>query len=380
MVKKAGAPIGGEALSAGTKHQQCGARAKAGDLLLPLGLQRSRANDEHALDALAPRQQFAGGDGLDGFAEPHVVGEQRPFAEGEMHGPEALVGQQRMGQDVEARTAGGDVGGEGRLRFTALTLAPRPLQPRLKMTGNANLCACCLRRLRPGGEHALDGVRRRRQRAIGAQPRSQPIAGLGQRRFGGAQRPDERRGRRAAPVEKNLDARASFLARRAKCPRLTASQRRQHALDVLACPERVHSVVDAAAGVRQPTEASDLHVVTAAAGRADAKIAKKTAIRLDGDDIENSVRPRQRRRPISSSSLVAQPETGLRSSAAAALLLRVRLPDLAREGRLSAVAFFAISCSMLLVDKIEQKSPCVPEAFSMACWEKRGDQAFDSHH
>ena len=39
----------------------------------------------------------------------------------------ALIGQQRMGQDVERLVAGGNFGGKGGSRFDALALAPRPL-------------------------------------------------------------------------------------------------------------------------------------------------------------------------------------------------------------------------------------------------------------
>jgi hypothetical protein len=105
--------IGREPLGAWSEHEAGPAGAEAGDLLFPFRLQRRRADDEDPLDALAPRQQLAAGDGLDGLAERHVVGEQSALAEGEMHRSVALIRQQRMGQDVERRAAGGNIGGEG---------------------------------------------------------------------------------------------------------------------------------------------------------------------------------------------------------------------------------------------------------------------------
>ena len=54
---------------------------------------------------LRRRQQLAGRDGLDGLAEAHLVGEQRALAERQMQHALALVGQQRMVQQVEAAAA-----------------------------------------------------------------------------------------------------------------------------------------------------------------------------------------------------------------------------------------------------------------------------------
>ena len=53
-------------------------------------------------DALAAGQELAGRDRLDRLAEAHLVGQQRALAESEMQHAFALVGQQRMAQQVEA--------------------------------------------------------------------------------------------------------------------------------------------------------------------------------------------------------------------------------------------------------------------------------------
>jgi len=55
---------------------------EARDLLLPFRFDRSGGDDKHALDALRPRQNFAGGDGLDGLAEAHLVGQERALVKG----------------------------------------------------------------------------------------------------------------------------------------------------------------------------------------------------------------------------------------------------------------------------------------------------------
>ena len=71
------------------------------------------------------RQELARGDGLDGLAEAHLVGEQRAFAEGEMQHAFALIGQQRMVQHIEAGSAGPDLGEERRARLVARALPAR---------------------------------------------------------------------------------------------------------------------------------------------------------------------------------------------------------------------------------------------------------------
>lgn len=151
--------IGREALGARSEHEPGRAGAEAGDLLFPFRLQRRRANDEDPLDAFAPRQQLAAGDGLDGLAEPHVVGEQSALAESEVHRALALIRQQRMGEDVERRAAGGDIGGEGGRRLEPLASAPRPLQPGSEMAGDSDGRANGGRRLRQGRRQLLDPLR-----------------------------------------------------------------------------------------------------------------------------------------------------------------------------------------------------------------------------
>ena len=52
------------------------------DLFLPLGLERGGGDDQAAAGFAEVVEQGAGGDGLDGFAETHLIGEQGALAKG----------------------------------------------------------------------------------------------------------------------------------------------------------------------------------------------------------------------------------------------------------------------------------------------------------
>src|SRR5262249_53231397 len=55
--------------------------ASAGEtpnLALPLVFERGRADHQYPCDAEMPRQNFHGGDGLDGLAQSHIVADQCP--------------------------------------------------------------------------------------------------------------------------------------------------------------------------------------------------------------------------------------------------------------------------------------------------------------
>ena len=64
------------------------------DLLLPLVLQRRRRDDQHALNAGNPGEDLGGGDGLDGLAQPHVVGDQAAAPLGGRQRADPLVVEQ----------------------------------------------------------------------------------------------------------------------------------------------------------------------------------------------------------------------------------------------------------------------------------------------
>ena len=65
------------------------------NLLLPFGLQRGGRDDQHAVGLAEPVQQGAGGNGLDGLAQPHFIGQQRAFGEGEVQHPLTLIRKER---------------------------------------------------------------------------------------------------------------------------------------------------------------------------------------------------------------------------------------------------------------------------------------------
>ena len=119
-----------------------------------------------------------------------------------------------------------------------------------------------------------------------SQGRSQS-AGLGQRRRVALRGPGEGRLWFAAAIEEYFESRTADRRRGAKRPRLAALERRQRSFDMLACSEPVHAVVDAAAGVRKAVEASDLHLVAAAARRADFEIAEKPTVRVKRDYVRD---------------------------------------------------------------------------------------------
>ena len=100
---------------------------KTQDLAAPLGFDRRGADDEDLADARFPREQLGNADGLNGLAEPHVIGEDR--APGSRREGDAvqlvrqeLDFQQRLAQRVGLRIAPdiGSRGGDALLQETRL--------------------------------------------------------------------------------------------------------------------------------------------------------------------------------------------------------------------------------------------------------------------
>ena len=87
--------IAPEAFPPGAEHELVAEARETLDLLLPFGLERGRRDDQHAGSLAEPVQQRAGGDGLDGLAQPHLVGQQRALGEGQVQHAFALVWVQR---------------------------------------------------------------------------------------------------------------------------------------------------------------------------------------------------------------------------------------------------------------------------------------------
>ena len=92
---RTGGVVGFEALAAGAEDELIGEVGEALDLLFPLGFERGGRDDENAPGLAETMQQRAGGDGLDGFAEAHFVGEERALGEGEVQHAVALIGEER---------------------------------------------------------------------------------------------------------------------------------------------------------------------------------------------------------------------------------------------------------------------------------------------
>ena len=234
------------------------------DLLLPFRLQRRRRHHQHPLDAVQLAQQGAGGDGLRGLAEPHVVGKQRPFAEREVQHAFGLVRQERtLEQAVQRPAAGLQI----RLETGAGALPSHRrlpgFQPVFQAAGNAEAILAGTRRVperpeRPG-------------RAAAQVPVQPPDLGGERRVFARHPGGDHHARLPIALPEKDLDA----IAR----PALPADADAPHrALDVLAGAEAVGGEVTAPAGVDPLLERSDLHHVAAAARRRHPVVAERTTV------------------------------------------------------------------------------------------------------
>ncbi len=74
--EKRGPGIGPKPRLSAAEHELVGQRREALDLFLPLGLQRGRRHHQHPLDLPQAVQQRAGGDGLNGLAQTHFVGQK----------------------------------------------------------------------------------------------------------------------------------------------------------------------------------------------------------------------------------------------------------------------------------------------------------------
>ena len=82
--RRVGGGVMGEAGEPAAVDDPLGEGGEAADLFLPFSLERGGGDDEHAAGAAEAVEKGAGGDGLDGLAEAHLVGEERAFGEGEV--------------------------------------------------------------------------------------------------------------------------------------------------------------------------------------------------------------------------------------------------------------------------------------------------------
>src|SRR5262249_46014827 len=103
------------------------------DLRLPFRLHGCRGNDKHASDALFSCENLAGGKGLDGLAEPHLVGQKRTLMESQMRCTFALIGQERQLDEIEAGIGRGKSGEKFLPRLLARGEPPLALDPGTEM-------------------------------------------------------------------------------------------------------------------------------------------------------------------------------------------------------------------------------------------------------
>ena len=246
--EECGLAVGGKARRPGPEHGARRAVGEARDLLLPFRLERGRAHHQHTLDALAAGQELAGGDRLDGLAEAHLVGQQRPLAECKMQHAFALIGQQRVAQQIEARGTVLDLREECRARLLARALPAQPIKPRREMARHPNPAADVGGRNAPSGNERLDLARIARKGAIRSDERSEPAARR-IRMAAVARGPHQCRRCGAATIQEDLDARIAPGSGLTERLGVALAQRREHALDMLAGPKAVGAMIDTAAGI-----------------------------------------------------------------------------------------------------------------------------------
>ena len=266
------APVGGEPRGVAAEHDGRGEVGELGDLLLPLGFQRRGRDHEDALDSAQAPQQRAGGDGLDGLPETHVVGKEHALPEREVERSLDLVRQERLFEKVErsaARLEGG---------LEAGAFAP-PSDRRLAGVDPG---------LERAGEPKALGVGARHARAA----HRAPCAKSGADCASAARPPARKRDPRARSLRAPSSAPPGRRVRRRKISmrpldsgpfRCPASRRRAARLSRRWCrtpsmclqvPRRLVRWSPAPARIDVGAERTDLHRVAAAARRGDPVVAE----------------------------------------------------------------------------------------------------------
>ena len=114
--KKTVVAVLGRPLLGAAQHELAAATAEAFDFNAPLGFQRRRADHQYLGDRGMTRQQFGNADALDGFSQPHVIGQDRPpDADGKGDAIQ-LVGEQLGLQQIPCEAGGGPGPCESRQR------------------------------------------------------------------------------------------------------------------------------------------------------------------------------------------------------------------------------------------------------------------------
>ncbi len=275
------------------------------DLLLPFGLERRRRDHQRALGLAQPLQEGARGDGLNGLAEAHFVGQQSALGEGQVQHPFSLVREKRHLGLVRRPFAA--------LHFQlvfvpelfALGHPAAVLHPGRHVLRNANLRQLGFAQLLQGREGRLR--RTVRQPALGVEP--PPHRARQSLLF--IQHPQ----RVGSRIHAHLDARGTALPHPGKQLAKARLQMQQHCLDVLASAQAVDAKIHAVAGEVALAQVADFNRVSHPAGRLHAEVREDRMRRVGVGDAERLLaRPEPapvdfiggRRRLISSASVVRQ--------------------------------------------------------------------------
>lgn len=222
-------------------------------------------------------QQRAGRDRLNGFAEPHFVRQQRPLRKSEVQHPFPLIREERHRRFLRGPFAA--------LHFEFVLMPEAPalrhqsaiLQPRFDLLRNPEPGQASLTQppqlLHRSFRFGLD------QQAIRAKPFAH-----GRRKLGPVMAHPQRASSR---VQRNLDAAGSLFFSRFEKLFLARMQMQPHRLDMLAKPESVNAKIDAGATILARAQVTNLHGVTLAAGRIDAKIGED---RVRGRGVDDATR------------------------------------------------------------------------------------------
>jgi hypothetical protein len=167
----------------------------------------------------------------------------------------ALVRQQGQLHEVEARLAALDVADKLRAGLPPRSPARLPLEPWAEMARYAQRAPYLGRGKLPGSYQSCDLARSGVEFSVGVQEGAEPAvdhAGAeSSRRLSTAtgSRPQKRRLRRLATVEKNLHACAAGRGSLVECRGTLPAQGRNDTFDMLASAELVDAMIDAAARV-----------------------------------------------------------------------------------------------------------------------------------
>ena len=250
-------------------------RRKSGelfDLRFPLVLYRGGSHHQHPLNAPAAAQHFGSGQGLNGFAQAHVIGQDHAAPASGEDGAQFLVGQKFCLQDSVQRIPSTpqlcqklafQIQSVGELILPVKILQHVAVDDRIEVGLTEALDHSMetpemLRAEQAGGIEVLFGQLPQGGRWIGGKPQSD--------------------GNRFAVLQRDGGARPRKLAA-FESPAVAFAKPQQERLDVLAGPQRIDGEVRARAIVLEQTRPAHGHAVSLPAGGLDAIIAVRLSAR-----------------------------------------------------------------------------------------------------